>query len=89
MKHFAYALLNFVLPGSAYIFLRERVVFGSLVLVSELILWFAALPASIEDAVNQSLDNFQIAEWLPVIAAILLFSVAFAVDAFAISKNKK
>lgn len=81
------AIMNFLLPGSAYLYLKQRIVFGWMVLIAELLFWFLPLPQIIDRAVDESVRNLQIAEWLPLFAALLLYQFAFAVDAYRSAKT--
>ena len=81
------AVMNFILPGSAYLYLKQRIAFGWMVLIAELLLWFLPLPQAIDRAVAESISNFQPAEWLSLFVAILLYQVAFAVDAYRSAKT--
>jgi hypothetical protein len=80
------AAFNFILPGSAYIYLKQRVVFGCLILSAELLLWIVPLPQIVDEAVSLSLDNFQLSDWLPIFVAALLCQIAFALDAYRSAK---
>lgn len=80
------AVINFVLPGAAYIWLKERVVFGWLILSSTLITWFAPMPGAVDTAFDDAFENFIFSDWALVGLAGLLYLSAFAVDAYRIAK---
>ncbi|MEX0748576.1 MAG: hypothetical protein WD467_00305 [Candidatus Saccharimonadales bacterium] len=81
------AIVNFVLPGSAYILLKQRVLFGGLILTSELIYLLAPLPPAVAEALDQSLDNFQLGDWSLAITAWLIYATAFAIDAYRLAET--
>ena len=68
------AVLNLILPGVGYIYIGEsRVVFGVMLLISEIASFFIGFLSPSADSATFSWFNL-----IPVVA----FSVAFVVDAF-------
>ncbi len=79
----AAAIFNFILPGAGYLYLGIRKAFAWLLLAAEL----AFIGAYIADAAFRAASDGMMDHLIGGILTSLLFSIAFAVDAFKAAKS--
>lgn len=75
------ALLNFVLSGVGYLYNGKRVVFGVILLASEILTLTVGIGIS-ESFLNQILTSYPM-----LILGTILMQIAFAVDAYQEAKS--
>lgn len=75
------ALLNALIPGLGYMYIRKRMLFGALLIAASFaaIVWVFSIPTDIYSQISWNI-------WY--ISATILLAAAFAIDAYKEAKTK-